>query len=170
MQQQEELTRARLTQTNENTQRNQEHQYNIPDGAKPKTKNDPSPKRLPNVPNMSFPEPASGSADNPEETHEPREAPGRPKETQTDKYEQPIKTDAKTKPKAKAKAPRENPPHDTEIDENRSRDHWGQKGRGYMVDQLSKRGRKLPKTKNGTNKRLAVTDLRKIIIEMMGLD
>ena len=117
---------------------------------------------------MLFPEPASGSADNPEETHEPREAPGRPKTTNIE-IRKPIKTDAKTKPKAKAKAPRENPPHDTEIDENRSRDHWGQKRRN-IVDQLSKRGWKLPKTKNGTNKRLSVTDPRKIIIEIMGLD
>ena len=78
-------------------------------------------------------ETASGSQDkpkdgNPEPKHEPKGKQGRPSNTQGP---HPVRKGNKTKPK---------PDHDTETDEHRTRTHWRQAKREYLVDQLVKHG------------------------------
>ena len=98
-------------------------------------------------------ETASGSQDepkyaNPESTHQAKGKPGRPRSYQEPKPNTqgppPVKTDHKTKPKPK-------PDHDTEKDENKTKTHWRKAKRGYLVDQLSKHGWRLPRTRDGTD-------------------
>ena len=61
------------------------------------------------------------------------------------------------------------PTHDTEKDMSRSRTHWRQATRGYLVDQLSKHGWKWPKTPDGKNAKLLKPELAQIMIDILGI-
>ena len=50
---------------------------------------------------------------------------------------------------------KDNPKHDTEKDENRTRTHWRKATREYLVDQLAKYGWRWPKTPDRKNAKLA---------------
>ena len=52
---------------------------------------------------------------------------------------------------------------------NRTRTHWRQATRGYLVDQLSKHGWKWPKSSDGKNAKLLKPALYKIMIELLGI-
>ena len=148
----------------ENRANNVEHKNErTPDNRpKAKPKSGPSPKKgLPPVPPYPTGEQASGSQeqpkyDNPESNHEAKGKPGRPPT---------VKKEGKTKQQTK----KEPPKHDTELDESRSKSHWKSQTRGYLVDQLSKRGWKWPKDSAGKNVKLIKKDLTKIMTDMLGL-
>lgn len=148
----------------ENRANNVEHKNErTPDNRpKAKPKSGPSPKKgLPPVPPYPTGEQASGSQeqpkyDNPESNHEPKGKPGRPPT---------VKKEGKTKQQTK----KEPPKHDTELDESRSKSHWKSQTRGYLVDQLSKRGWKWPKDSAGKNVKLIKKDLTQIMTDMLGL-
>ena len=109
------------------------------------------------------------SADaNPESSHEPKGARGRPPNTQPTNQGPPVKTDARTKPNAKAKA-NETPKHDTEKAENRTKSHWREAKKEYLVDQLFNLGWKLPKTPDGRNAKLTQKELTQIMIDLLGI-
>ena len=48
----------------------------------------------------------------------------------------------------------QNPLHDTEKDENRTRTHWRRATKGYLVYKLAEHGWKYPKTQSGQNAKL----------------
>ena len=52
---------------------------------------------------------------------------------------------------------------------NRTRTHWRQANRGYLVDQLSKHGWKWPKTPDGKNAKLLKPELAQIMIDILGI-
>ena len=56
---------------------------------------------------------------------------------------------------------KENPKHDTEKDENRTRTHWRKAKRGYSVDQLAKHGWRWPKTPDGKMQNLHIKNWHK---------
>ena len=63
----------------------------------------------------------------------------------------------------------ENPTHDTEKDENRTRTHWRKATRGYLVYHLAKHEWKWPKTPEGKNAKLLRKGLAQIMIELSGI-
>ena len=99
-------------------------------------------QKIPPIPPTPTGETASGSQDkpkddNPEPKHEAKGKQGRPSNSQGPP---PVKKDNLKKG---------NPKHDTEKDMNRTRTHWRKASRQYLVDQLSKHGWKLLKTRDG---------------------
>ena len=165
----DERTRQTIT-TLKNQLRNQEKEQETPIRAIPKAKATPKAKT---EPPFKFNTETMGVKDdeNPETTHEPKGKRGRPtnirrtieKQNKNQKgngYEVDDQT-----PQNKTKKPT----HDTEKDMSRSRTHWRQANRGYLVDQLSKHGWKWPKTPDGKNAKLLKPDLYKIMIELLGI-
>ena len=159
----DERTRQTIT-TLKNQLRNQEKEQETPIRAIPKAKTEPP---------FKFNTETMGVKDdeNPETTHEPKGKRGRPtnirrtieKQNKNQKgngYEVDDQT-----PQNKTKKPT----HDTEKDMSRSRTHWRQANRGYLVDQLSKHGWKWPKTPDGKNAKLLKPALYKIMIELLGI-
>ena len=64
---------------------------------------------------------------------------------------------------------KDNPKHDTEKDDNRTRTHWRKAKRLYLVGQLAKHGWRWPKTRDGRNAKLAQKELAQIMIDLLGL-
>ena len=52
---------------------------------------------------------------------------------------------------------------------SRSRTHWRNAHRGYLVDQLSKHGWKWPKTADGKNTKILKPELAQIVIDLLGI-
>ena len=132
--------------------RNQEKEQEPPKRANPKAKIEPKPKTT-----------AIEDDDNPEANHPPKGKRGRPSNNTkfVKKYQE--QHDDNTVEKNKK------PDHDTEKDMNRTRTHWRQATRGYLVDQLSKHGWKWPKSSDGKNAKLLKPALYKIMIELLGI-
>ena len=132
--------------------RNQEKEQEPPKRANPKAKIEPKPKTT-----------AIEDDDNPEANHPPKGKRGRPSNNTkfVKKYQE--QHDDNTVEKNKK------PDHDTEKDMNRTRTHWRQATRGYLVDQLSKHGWKWPKSPDGKNAKLLKPALYKIMIELLGI-
>ena len=132
--------------------RNQEKEQEPPKRANPKAKIEPKPKTT-----------AIEDDDNPEANHPPKGKRGRPSNNTkfVKKYQE--QHDDNTVEKKKK------PDHDTEKDMNRTRTHWRQATRGYLVDQLSKHGWKWPKSPDGKNAKLLKPALYKIMIELLGI-
>ena len=132
--------------------RNQEKEQEPPKRANPKAKIEPKPKTT-----------AIEDDDNPEANHPPKGKRGRPSNNTkfVKKYQE--QHDDNTVEKKKK------PDHDTEKDMNRTRTHWRQATRGYLVDQLSKHGWKWPKSSDGKNAKLLKPALYKIMIELLGI-
>ena len=132
--------------------RNQEKEQEPPKRANPKAKIEPKPKTT-----------AIEDDDNPEANHPPKGKRGRPSNNTkfVKKYQE--QHDDNTVEKNKK------PDHDTEKDMNRTRTHWRQANRGYLVDQLSKHGWKWPKSSDGKNAKLLKPALYKIMIELLGI-
>ena len=165
----DERTRQTIT-TLKNQLRNQEKEQETPIRAIPKAKATPKAKT---EPPFKFNTETMGVKDdeNPETTHEPKGKKGRPtnirrtieKQNKNQKGKG-YEVDDQT-PQNKTKKPT----HDTEKDMSRSRTHWRQANRGYLVDQLSKHGWKWPKTPDGKNAKLLKPALYKIMIELLGI-
>ena len=85
--------------------------------------------------------------ENPETTHESKGKRGRPSNRTLNKK----------------------PVHDTEKDMSRSRTHWRNAHRGYLVDQLSKHGWKLPKTAEGNNAKKMKPEFAQVMIDLLGI-
>ena len=115
-----------------------------------KTKTGSSPEKLGLVPPFPTGEQASGSQDQPkhdfpESDHESKGKRCRPTNIQPNPNTQ-------GPPPVKKGNLKKRPDHDTEKDENRTKTHWRKATKGYLVDQLSKRGWKWPKTPDGKMK------------------
>ena len=144
----DERTRQTIT-TLKNQLRNQEKEQETPIRAIPKAKTEPPFKF--NTETMGVKDAEVKDDEKPETTHEPKGKRGRPTNIKKDQLK------------------KKTPDHDTEKDMNRTRTHWRQANRGYLVDQLSKHGWKWPKTPDGKNAKLLKPDLYKIMIELLGI-
>ena len=122
--------------------RNQEKEQEPPKRANPKAKIEPKPKTT-----------AIEDDDNPEANHPPKGKRGRP--SNNTKFVKKFQEQHGDNTVEKNKKP----DHDTEKDMNRTRTHWRQATRGYLVDQLSKHGWKWPKTPDGKKRKTLETRL-----------
>ena len=166
---------SKKTNEEENRRRNDEREAPVTPRAKAKNKTGPSPKKSPPKkpspkklePVPPFPdggEQASGSTDNPEPEHVPKERRGRPPNTQpTNQGPTKVRKDisketptptpkAKTKTKGRAKA---NPNHDTERIDNPDPEFWKNVTVTMSRKQLNKRGFRRHSKIDGTSMRKA---------------
>ena len=70
----------------------------------------------------------------------------------------------------KTTAKQENPKHDTDWDHSKPRAHWNKKNQTYVVDQLYKRNWKWPRLPNGKIEKVNLPELKRILMDMIGVN